>query len=190
VTTIFLDRDGVINRKPPEGDYVKSWREFEFLPGVFEALRALRQHGFRLIVVTNQRGISLGMFTEQDLDAIHSRMTEELRREGCTLDRIYYCPHAINSCDCRKPGTGMFLEAQRDFPDIHFPESVVIGDSVADMQAAERLGCKKVLIESGKADVVFLSEKINVRIDLSAPSLLQAVKGYLIEEHGESGRGK
>jgi len=186
--TAFLDRDGVINRKRPS-DYVKSWQEFEFLPGVFDALRTLKQHGFRLIVVTNQRGISLGRFSENDLAVIHERMQAELRKAGGELDAIYYCPHGYDSCDCRKPGIGLFLRAQRDFPDIRFSNSFLVGDSVEDMEAGERLRCRKVLIEVDGAGIASLLARKNVRPDFSAPSLLEAVTNYLIPSPG-SGAGE
>ena len=181
MTTAFLDRDGVINRKAPEGDYVKSWQEFQFLPGVFDALRALKQHGFRLIVVTNQRGVSLGRLPENDLRAIHDRMGTELRHARAELDRVYYCPHGLNSCNCRKPGSGLFLEAQRDFPDIRFSDSFVIGDSIVDMEAGARLGSKKVLIGVEPSPILSALSEKNLQVDFRAPSLLEAVEGYLIQ---------
>ena len=177
---VFLDRDGVINRKRPEGDYVKSWEEFEFLPGVFEALRTLKQHGFRVIVTTNQRGVSLGKLVENDLRMIHDRMRAELLSAGCTLDAIYYCPHDYHSCTCRKPEIGLFLQAQRDFPDIDFSRCFVVGDSEVDMEAATRLGCKKVLIGDGAARFAPPLAEEKFRVDFSSQSLLEAVKGYLI----------
>jgi len=88
---IFLDRDGVINKKAPEGDYVKNWDEFQFLPGVKEAIRKLNEKGFLVIVVSNQRGIAKGVMTEDDLKKIHARMKEELRKERAVIDGIYYC---------------------------------------------------------------------------------------------------
>jgi len=178
--TAFLDRDGIINRKLP-GDFVKSWQEFEFLPGVFEALRTLKEHGFRLILVTNQRGISLGRFSENDLAIIHKRMQAELRKARGELDAIYYCPHGYHSCECRKPGIGLFLRAQRDFPEIHFSESFVIGDSDIDIKVGERLSCRKVLIGVDTAGIVSSLAQENLRPDFSAPSLLEAVTGYLIQ---------
>ena len=179
MTTVFLDRDGVINRKVPEGDYVKSWREFEFLPGVFDALRLLKLQGFRLIVVTNQRGIGRGLFSEQDLASIHSHMQEELEKAGGGLDAIYHCPHELNSCDCRKPATGLFLRAQKAFPDIEFAKSIVVGDTIGDMRAAQRLGCRKALIGSDTGRVLADLKQEGINIDFSAPSLLDAVRGYL-----------
>jgi histidinol-phosphate phosphatase family protein len=143
--TVFLDRDGVINRKR-EGSYVRSWEEFEFLPRAKDALRRLVEAGCRIIVVTNQRGVARGDLSEADLSEIHDRMLEEARLAGGPIDAVYYCPHESASCDCRKPGTGLFLEAQRDFTDIHFPNSIVIGDSLSDMEAGQALGCETLFI--------------------------------------------
>ena len=177
---VFLDRDGVINRKRPPGEYVTSWQEFEFLPGAAEAIRLLKQSGFRVVVVTNQRGISLGKMRESDLEFIHRRMAQELRQSGAVLDAIYYCPHDNNACQCRKPALGLFFAAQRDFPDIRFAESVVIGDSASDMQAGERLGCKKkILIATGETQTA-AARNAKLAFDFAAPSLLEAVQRHLL----------
>ncbi len=187
--TVFLDRDGVINRKRPEGKYVKSWDEFEFLSGVEEAIRLLNGCGFRVIVITNQRGISLGKFRECDLSVIHDRMRRELQCAGVRLDAVYYCPHDHNSCTCRKPDIGLFLQAQRDFPDIHFPSSLVVGDSLVDMEAAARLGCKKILVGNGTGETLALLTARNIRVDVFANSLLEAVTEFLLRQHeGRSGK--
>ena len=146
---IFLDRDGVINRKRPEGDYVRSWGEFEFLPGVLDALAAMAQTPARIIVVTNQRGIARGRLTEADLAEIHARMVAAIGAHGGRIDAIYYCPHE-GGCDCRKPRTGLFEQALRDFPDTDLANSVVIGDSLSDMEAAARVGCRAMLIAEGE----------------------------------------
>ena len=143
--TIFLDRDGVINRKL-EGDYVKSWEEFEFLPGVRAALAELTAARCRLIVVTNQRGVALGLMTEAELRQIHARMLAELAAVDARVDAVYYCPHDRHGCDCRKPLTGMFRQARRDFPAIDFARSAMIGDSLSDLEAGRSLGCHTIFI--------------------------------------------
>lgn len=180
--TVFLDRDGVINKRLPD-DYVKSWEEFAFLPGAIEALRELKRHGFRLILVTNQRGISLGRLREDDLHSIHARMQEELRPANASLDAIYYCPHDHHSCQCRKPGIGMFQQALRDFPDIEFPDSFVIGDSLSDMEAGARIGARLVLVGADTGPIGSTLAIHGVRIAVTAPSLLEAAQ-YLIPERG------
>lgn len=164
-TTIFLDRDGVINRKRDD-DYVKHWGEFEFLPGAKEALQLLTAKNYRLIVVTNQRGIARGWMTAEAVADIHARMVGELTASGAEIVAIFCCPHDKDQCDCRKPKTGMFLRAQRQMPDIEFARSVMIGDSLSDMQAGAALGCRNILI--------------GVAADYDcASSLLEAVTKYL-----------
>jgi histidinol-phosphate phosphatase family protein len=147
--TVFLDRDGVVNRLRNE-DYVKSWDEFEFLSRAKEALRLLAEADYRVIIVTNQRGVARGCLTDMDLAAIHHRMIEEVRLAGGSIAAVYYCPHEIGQCGCRKPDSGLFLEAQQDFSDVDFSLSTVVGDSLSDMEAGRRLGCRNILI--GESD--------------------------------------
>jgi D-glycero-D-manno-heptose 1,7-bisphosphate phosphatase len=126
LTAVFLDRDGVINRKAPEGQYVTSWDEFEFLPGALEGLRLLGESDLILAVVTNQRGIARGMLTSGDLDDIHRRMRAAIEAAGGRLNAIYHCPHDVG-CRCRKPDVGMFEEAAADFG-LSLHETAVIGE--------------------------------------------------------------
>jgi D-glycero-D-manno-heptose 1,7-bisphosphate phosphatase len=147
----FLDRDGVINRKAPDGGYVTSWADFEFLPGVPGALRALREDGLRLIVVTNQRGIARGMVSRSTVDTIHDRMNTALAEAGATVDAVFVCPHDEGTCECRKPGTLLFARALDRFPDISLADSVVVGDTIRDLEAGQRLGCPTFLIGTGEA---------------------------------------
>lgn len=143
---VFLDRDGVINKKAPEGDYIKNWSEFRFLPGVKEAIKRLNKAGFLVIISTNQRGIAKGLMTEEDLKEIHFKMIEELEKSGDIIDSIYYCPHdEKDNCNCRKPNIGMFLKAKKDF-NIQMDESWLIGDSKSDILAGQKAGCKTILV--------------------------------------------
>jgi D-glycero-D-manno-heptose 1,7-bisphosphate phosphatase len=178
IKTVFLDRDGVINRKRPEGDYVKCWEEFEFLPQAPEALKLLKEAGLRLIIVTNQRGIARGLMTERDLEEIHRRMLAELATLQVSVDAIYYCPHEEGICECRKPRVGLFRRAQQDFPDIDFANSAVIGDSLKDMEAGTQLGCLTILIANGARKKGLCDEAIakGIRIDVVVSSLFEAAK--------------
>jgi D-glycero-D-manno-heptose 1,7-bisphosphate phosphatase len=144
---VFLDRDGVINRKLPEGKYVTRWEEFELLPGVAGAIAALNRHGRRVILVTNQRGVALGLMTEEEVEDIHDRLRAELAREVARLDAIYYCPHDRDECNCRKPRTGMLEAAFRDFPGAGPENSILIGDSLSDMECGHAAGMATILIE-------------------------------------------
>jgi D-glycero-D-manno-heptose 1,7-bisphosphate phosphatase len=186
--TVFLDRDGVINRKRPGGDYVKSWEEFQFLPQVKEALRLLKEAGMRVVVVTNQRGIARRVMSVANLQEIHERMLTELAAAGASCDAIYFCPHDVGECTCRKPQTGMFLQVQKDFPDIDFSRSAMVGDSLTDIEAGASLGCRTFLIVddpqivdgtqagSGAADGYIGS----TRVSGVAPSLFEVVVRYLL----------
>jgi histidinol-phosphate phosphatase family protein len=138
--TAFLDRDGTINAKAPDGEYVTSPAGFHYLPGAEDAIRLLAGAGWRVVVVTNQRGIALGRMTAGAVDEINRRLLE------LPVAAVYVCPHEKGTCDCRKPGTGLFLQAQRDFPEIEFARSVVIGDAPSDMAAGEALGCRTILV--------------------------------------------
>jgi D-glycero-D-manno-heptose 1,7-bisphosphate phosphatase len=145
--TVFLDRDGVINRKMPEGEYVTSWEKFVLLPGVPAAIGRLKSAGMRVIVVTNQRGISLGIYQAQDVEDIHQKLNEILKNKGATVDGFYYCPHDKKSCDCRKPLPGMFEAAGRDFPEIEAGTSVMVGDSLSDIEFGKNVGMRTIFIE-------------------------------------------
>jgi D-glycero-D-manno-heptose 1,7-bisphosphate phosphatase len=147
--TVFLDRDGVLNRKAPEGEYVARWEDFEVLDGAIEALGRLHRAGLRSIVVTNQRGIALGRYSEADVEAIHAKFQELLAASGAPLDAVYVCPHDRGECNCRKPLPGLFERAAAEFPGVSAAESVMIGDSFADMEFGKRLGMRTILIETG-----------------------------------------
>jgi D-glycero-D-manno-heptose 1,7-bisphosphate phosphatase len=141
----FLDRDGTINTKPPEGDYVKRPDELSLLPGAAAAVRRLNDAPVAVIVVTNQRGIALGRMTEEDLAEIHRDLSARLRATaGARVDAFFHCPHDIGQCDCRKPETGMFRQALERFPWIDAERSVMIGDSESDVATGAALGLRTV----------------------------------------------
>jgi D-glycero-D-manno-heptose 1,7-bisphosphate phosphatase len=146
---LFLDRDGVINAAPPEGDYIRSWDEFRLLPEVVDWIRLFKAAGYLVIVVTNQRGIALGRMTEAELAALHERMRSELAAQGAVLDDIFYCPHAEGACDCRKPRPGMIVEAQRKW-DIDLAGSLLVGDGERDRLLAARCGIPFVMVKDGR----------------------------------------
>ena len=144
--TVFLDRDGVLNRKMPEGQYVTAWQHFHLLPGVPEAIAELNQAGLRVLVITNQRGIALGLYTPADVDHIHTELQAELAISGAKIDAFYFCPHDKKQCNCRKPLPGLFEQAQADFPDITAETSLMIGDSLSDIEFGRNLDMKTVFI--------------------------------------------
>lgn len=148
ISHVFLDRDGVLNRNLPNGRFVNRWEEFELLPGVEDAIAALNQSGRVVIVITNQRGIALGLYSRNDLDGMHDRLRERLAARGARLDAIYVCPHDDGQCNCRKPLTGLFEQAFKDFPAASPENSVMVGDSLSDIEAGSRLGMRTVFVTS------------------------------------------
>lgn len=142
----FLDRDGVINRRPPAGEYVTCWEKLEFLPGVAGAIARLDGAGFQVIIISNQRCVAKGLLTMGELDSIHQRMCKDLAAAGAIVAGGYYCPHDLEPpCACRKPAPGMLLTAARDH-DIDLAASWMIGDSEIDVQAGSSAGCRTVRI--------------------------------------------
>ncbi len=138
---VILDRDGVLNARPPRGEYVRSWAEWRWLPGALEALRLLTESGYRIIVISNQAGIARGAMTEQDLQMIHAKMRGEVRAAGGEINAIYYCPHGWDEgCECRKPKPGMLYQAQREFH-LDLSRTPFVGDDERDGQAADVAGC-------------------------------------------------
>lgn len=145
---LFLDRDGVINRRIP-GDYVKHPSEFEFLDRVPEAIRFFNLYFQYVVVVTNQQGIGKGLFFREQLDFVHLNMKLELARRGAFLHKVYYCPELeSNPNNCRKPRPMMAEWAKADFPEIDFLKSVMVGDSATDIEFAENCGMQSVLIDT------------------------------------------
>jgi histidinol-phosphate phosphatase family protein len=152
--TLFLDRDGVINRRIPN-DYVKTWEEFSFLPGVLEAIEIFGMYFSRIFIVTNQAGIEKGIMTHESLKEIHDQMLEYISYNGGHIDEVYYCPFtSLSDPLCRKPNPGMALEAQKDFPEIRFEKSVMIGDSDSDIVFGNNLGMRTILV-GNKGDNTF-----------------------------------
>lgn len=168
--TLFLDRDGVINQRVP-GDYIKSPDEFVPVPGLAEAMRLLSSQFDLIVVVTNQQGIGKGLMGEMELANVHLRMRQLATAEGGRIDAVYHCPHRREAnCACRKPATGMAWHALQDFPDMDIENAWMVGDSAADMEFADRLGVRKVLIR-GKLEELDLLAKTPV--DFAFDSLLE-----------------
>lgn len=144
----FVDRDGTIIA---ERNYISDPDEVLVLPSAAAGLRALRDAGFMLIVVSNQSGIARGVVTPQQYEAVNARMIELLRADGVELDGIYFCPHHpdfTGDCDCRKPATGLYERAAREHG-IDLSRSVYIGDKASDVAPASRLGGTGILVRTG-----------------------------------------
>lgn len=143
---VLLDRDGTINVKAPEGEYVTRPDQLQLLPGAGEAIRALNGAQVPVIVVTNQRGIARGRMTEADLAAVHLRLRKLLQDHDARVQRIFYCPHDKGVCECRKPGV-LLLERARDYLGlVSLRRSVVIGDSPSDVLAGRAVGARTLLL--------------------------------------------
>lgn len=176
VRFVFLDRDGVLNRKLPEGRYAKDRKDLQLLPGAAEALAKLNG-GRTVILVTNQRGIGLGLMTQSELTKLHDEFRKDLAHRGARLDAIYFCPHdpSRQPCLCRKPETGLFEQAMRDFPEVSGENSLVIGDSLSDIQAGVRMRMRTVFIQGDPVYRKPGSEEAARLADAVATSLENAV---------------
>ncbi len=167
---VFLDRDGTINVKAPEGDYITDPDQLELLPGAGEGIRMLNHAGVPVVVVTNQRGVALGRMTDSDLRAVHSRLHQLLSHDDAWVDAIFYCPHDVGACACRKPAPLMLRRAGAYLGLTSLRDTVMIGDSLTDVEAGRRAGTRTVLLgpggrTAGGGDV--------------APTLLDAVRAQL-----------
>jgi D-glycero-D-manno-heptose 1,7-bisphosphate phosphatase len=168
---VLLDRDGTINVKAPEGEYITAPEQLELLPGAGEAIAELARAGVPVVVVTNQRGIARGLMTEADLAAVHGRLSERLRVHGGHITAYLHCPHERGTCDCRKPGTLMLRQAQELVGLDSLADTVMIGDAVSDVEAGRRAGARSILLRAGGDS--------RVRGWELAPTLLDAVRTLL-----------
>jgi histidinol-phosphate phosphatase family protein len=171
--TLFLDRDGVINLHYPN-DYVKKWDEFYFLEGVLDALKDLSKTFRRIIIVTNQQGVGKELMTNADLTFIHDEMLKEVRKYGGRIHAIYSATNLTenDAQQMRKPGTGMAKRAKKDFPEIDFAKTIIVGDSVTDMQFGRNLGMVTVFAgdrtKLGKSDAHLVDDYCESLADFSA----------------------
>jgi len=184
VSTVFLDRDGVLTAKAPEGEYVARWEDFHVLDGVIEALAKLNRAGLRTMVVTNQRGIALGRYTAADVETLHTKFRQVLEEHGARIDAFFVCPHDRGECECRKPLPGLFEQAAAAFPGTSASTSVMIGDSLADMEFGRRLGMRTILLDTAAGNRAPGMEKAADLADLRCSSLLEAVQTILAAPAG------
>jgi len=184
---IFIDRDGTLNE---DIGYVSIPEQLILYPWAFEAVRLINKSDFKAIVITNQSGIARRLYSEATLGAIHSRMIEELAREGARIDAVYYCPHHPEAgdsryriaCDCRKPGTGMLEAAAREH-NIDLARSFVIGDKASDIKLAENVGAPGALVMTGYGrETVAHPDRWPCKPSIVAENLLEAVKRVLDSE--------
>ena len=151
ITTVFLDRDGVINVDSP--DYIKSWAEFHFIPKSTEAIARLTRAGIAVIVITNQSAVNRGMMSPEALETMHRRMCRVVADSGGRITDIFFCPHRPDeNCNCRKPRPGMILAA-RDRYGLDLASAVMVGDSEKDILTGWAAGCgATVLVKTGNGE--------------------------------------
>lgn len=147
---VILDRDGVLNERPPRAQYVRRPEDLRWLPGSLDAVAALHAAGWRVIVVSNQAGVGRGQMTAEDLAAVDARLLADVRAAGGDIAAMYHCPHAWDEgCDCRKPKPGMLFQAQRDH-DLDLTRTFFIGDDKRDIEAARAAGCRPALVDTSR----------------------------------------
>jgi len=184
---VFLDRDGTINE---EVEYLSDLKEFKLLPKVARAIKLLNDHGFKVIVITNQAGVARGYFGEDKVEEIHQEMKRQLREKRAHLDGIYYCPHHPTegmekykkNCWCRKPNPGMLEKAAKDF-DLDLGKSYVIGDQLTDIELGNNAGCETVLVLTGCGKESYQKKgDCEARVNFVADDLEKAVVWMLEKE--------
>ena len=176
---VFLDRDGVIN---VDKGYVHKIEDFEFYPDVFDGLKRLQENGFKLVIITNQSGIAVGYYTEEDFFKLTEYMLDRFDKEGIKIEKVYYCPHHPEGivphlrkvCNCRKPETGMIEDAIKEF-DIDPLSSFLIGDKETDIKAGKKMGITSILVKTGQG----LKYVDNTTADFVAENFSDAVNFIL-----------
>lgn len=181
MSLILLDRDGVINKDPKEKLYVTKWADFHFLPGAISAIKKLNKAGFKIAIISNQAGVAKGLFSRKALNLVTKKMLAKIRASGGGIKKIYYCLHrSQDNCSCRKPKTGLLKKAFSHFkaqPDRTF----FVGDCDRDVEAGRKIGCKTILVLSGKTKL----KEINswpIKPDYIAKNLKEAVDLVLTKQ--------
>ena len=165
--TLFLDRDGVINHQNMDG-YILTWDEFVFYDGVLEAMVIFKNQFQHTFIVTNQRGVGKGHMSVNDLNNIHNQMQRSIEIAGGSIKQVYFCPDVDSSSPGRKPNAGMALQAQQEFPAIDFAKSIMVGNSMSDMEFGRNIGAITVFLTTTNLTITDADE----RIDFSFPSLI------------------
>ncbi len=178
---VFLDRDGVINE---DKGYVHRIEDCKIYPEVFPALKKLQEAGYKLLIVTNQSGIALNYYTEEDFKKLTDYMLKVFEKEGIHIDKVYYCPHHENGtnpkytlkCECRKPESGMIKKGIEEF-NIDPSKSFLIGDKENDIKAAHKEGVKAILVKTGQG----MKYVDNTEADYTAENILDAVENIILK---------
>ena len=176
---VFLDRDGVINKDSPE--YIKEWKEFEFIPGSLSALRRLTAAKITTIIISNQSAVNRGLMDIETLLGIHSKLTEAVTGSGGHIEEIFYCPHRPDeNCRCRKPQTGLIRQACLKY-NINMNKAIMVGDSAKDIECARNAGCAAaVLVRSGYGnEAADILTRKGISVDYIADDLATATDWIL-----------
>jgi D-glycero-D-manno-heptose 1,7-bisphosphate phosphatase len=175
---VFLDRDGVINKFPGNGNYVTKVKDFHFIPGSVQAIRLLTKAGYTIFVISNQAGVAKGVYSKDKLNRITRKMMKGVTKVGGKIKKVYYCTHLSGEgCGCRKPGIGSIRKALDSLNQtIHTAKKgYFVGDTESDMAAGHNAGCKTIFVLSGRENEEYM-RKWKVRPDYIANNLLAAVK--------------
>lgn len=178
---IFLDRDGVVNKDPQEKLYVMKWSDFHFLPGVISAIKKLNKAGFKIAVISNQAGVAKGLFSKKDLSLVTKKMLEKIKARGGEIKKVYYCLHCSqDNCQCRKPKIGLFKKALSYFKTTP-SQTFFVGDSEPDVIAGHKIGCRTVLVLSGKTKLKEIKNWL-IKPDYVAKNLKEAVDSVILKQ--------
>jgi D-glycero-D-manno-heptose 1,7-bisphosphate phosphatase len=173
---VFVDRDGTINANI---GYINDPKNLKIYPSVAKGIKILKENGFKIIVITNQSGITRGFFSEGILEKIHQKMRNELSKKGASIDAIYYCPHhPDDGCNCRKPNIGLFKKAIKEL-NIDVKHSFIIGDRMLDVEAGYKIGCKTILVPENKEKVEKEMRESNIEPDYICDDFYSGVKWIL-----------
>lgn len=171
---LFLDRDGVINVSP-RSRFITDWKQFQFCKGTLQALRMIRRHGFRVIIISNQSGVGRGIMSRTQLTEITDKMKKTIQQAGGKLDAVYYCTHRPKEgCSCRKPAVGLLKRAAQKFS-INLTRSFIVGDDERDIVMGHRAGCRTILALSGK-QTRKTAKRLAIPPDRISRNLLEAVR--------------
>ena len=162
--TLFLDRDGVINLEI-RNEYVRHWGEFKFYDESILALPLLAQKFSRIVITTNQKGVSKGLMTEADLTNIHQNMLFEINKVGGRIDHIFYCTDFDNDSYHRKPQPGMAFQAKEKFPTIDFSKTIMVGNRTSEMEFGRNAGLHTVFLATTHPETNFPDPTIDYRFN-------------------------
>jgi len=173
--TLFLDRDGVINHQNMDG-YILTWDEFVFYDGVLEAMSIFKKQFQHTLIVTNQRGVGKGQMSVDDLNNIHDQMQRSIEIAGGSINQVYFCPDIDSSSPGRKPNAGMALQAKQEFPAIDLTKSIMVGNSMSDMEFGRNIGAITVFLTTTNQTITDADE----RIDFVFPTLIDFAKAIKV----------